>query len=39
MHRFLIPFLTAGLVASASTAQPNIVIILGDDIGYGNFGC
>lgn len=37
MYRFLIPFLTAGLVAS--TAQPNIVIILGDGIGYGDFGC
>ena len=35
----LLACLLAASICCASAAPPNIVVILGDDIGYGDFGC
>jgi arylsulfatase A-like enzyme len=39
MHRILLLFFSCVLAAVAAESEPNIILILADDLGYGEIGC
>ena len=39
MRLFAVSFLVLSLVTMAPAARPNLIVVLADDLGFGDLGC